>query len=82
MKNVQEHTQKFGQSPAQPAFVEVNGERQPWAPTLEALLNALALEGAHVATAVNGAFVPASVRSETSLEAGDEIEILAPMQGG
>lgn len=37
---------------------------------------------AKVATARNGDFVPAAKRAETSLAAGDQIEVLAPMQGG
>ncbi len=39
-------------------------------------------EAAKIATAVNGEFVPASARNETKLTSGDDIEILAPRQGG
>lgn len=35
-----------------------------------------------VAIAVNEAFVPKSLYTETELNDGDRIEILAPMQGG
>ena len=35
-----------------------------------------------VAVARNGSFVPRERHSETTLEDGDEIEIVAPMQGG
>ena len=35
-----------------------------------------------VATALNGDFVPARKRAETSLSEGDRIEVVAPMQGG
>jgi sulfur carrier protein len=35
-----------------------------------------------VATALNGKFVPAAKRAATQLNAGDRVEILAPMQGG
>ena len=35
-----------------------------------------------VATAVNGEFVPASLRSDAALAEGDRLEVLAPMQGG
>jgi sulfur carrier protein len=35
-----------------------------------------------VATALNGRFVPAARRASTPVQAGDRIEILAPMQGG
>ncbi|WP_299961454.1 sulfur carrier protein ThiS [uncultured Roseobacter sp.] len=50
--------------------------------TLADLLEVEGFGGAKVATAVNGAFVPASERSDKSLKAGDSIEVLAPMQGG
>lgn len=35
-----------------------------------------------VATAINGLFVPRSVRASHALEEGCRLEILAPMQGG
>lgn len=35
-----------------------------------------------VATAVNGAFVPAGARTATTLASGDKIEIVAPRAGG
>jgi len=50
--------------------------------TLSDLLNANGFGEAKVATAVNGAFVPAALRDEYGLSAGDMIEVLAPMQGG
>lgn len=50
--------------------------------TLADLLEVEGFGGAKVATAVNGAFVPAAERSDKSLKAGDSIEVLAPMQGG
>ncbi|MBA98875.1 sulfur carrier protein ThiS [Sulfitobacter sp.] len=50
--------------------------------TLEALLDAQGLRDAKVATAVNGAFVPATFRVTYLLSDGDSVEILAPMQGG
>ncbi|MBX2859476.1 MAG: sulfur carrier protein ThiS [Cellvibrionaceae bacterium] len=34
------------------------------------------------AVAVNGQFVPKSQYRETNIQAGDAIEIVAPMQGG
>ena len=49
------------------------------------LADLLVLEGlgeAKVATAVNGAFVPTLARADHTLNAGDRIEVLAPMQGG
>lgn len=61
----------------------VNGEtRQLDADTLARALEALGYRAAHVATAVNGAFVPASARAAWLLREGDALEILAPMQGG
>ena len=50
--------------------------------TLEALLAAQGLRDAKVATAVNGAFVPAAFRATYLLSVGDSVGILAPMQGG
>lgn len=50
--------------------------------TLADLLVIENLHNAKVATAVNGAFVPAPARKDHVLHAGDSIEILAPMQGG
>lgn len=38
--------------------------------------------GTSVATAVNGEFVPATLRSTRALLARDRIEVVAPMQGG
>jgi len=35
-----------------------------------------------IATAVDGAFVPASLRADHRLHEGARLEILAPMQGG
>ncbi|RCS24770.1 sulfur carrier protein ThiS [Phyllobacterium salinisoli] len=52
------------------------------AATLDAVLGELDLADAVVATAVNGAFVSAAERGETALRDGDQVEILAPMQGG
>ncbi|WP_386173913.1 sulfur carrier protein ThiS [Sulfitobacter sp. R86518] len=52
------------------------------APTLAALLESEGFGGAKVATAVNGSFIPASLRASHHLSSGDSIEVLAPMQGG
>lgn len=49
---------------------------------LAELLKEIDLADAVVATAVNGIFVPGSQRVNTQLQAGDQIEVLAPMQGG
>jgi sulfur carrier protein len=61
----------------------VNGEpRAIAAATLAEALAALDYEGAVVATALNGAFVPKRQRAATALKEGDRIEIVAPRQGG
>lgn len=48
------------------------------------LADLLAEQGytAKVATAVNGDFVPAGLRAQTTIRLGDRIEILSAMQGG
>lgn len=50
--------------------------------TLAAALDTLGYGGRKIATAVNGRFVAATVRSRTPLADGDRIEVVAPMQGG
>ncbi|HEX2529649.1 MAG TPA: sulfur carrier protein ThiS [Geminicoccus sp.] len=61
----------------------VNGEPvQTDRVVLADLLEQLGYGNIVVATAVNGSFVPVPRRNETSLEEGDKVEILAPMQGG
>jgi sulfur carrier protein len=63
--------------------ITVNGaEHELEAATLAAALKALDYEGATVATALNGHFVPKRKREETRIAAGDRIEIVAPRQGG
>ena len=63
--------------------VFVNGDpRDIEAATLAAALNALGYAGKKIATAVNGQFVPVTVRPSKMLAEGDKIEVVAPMQGG
>ena len=63
--------------------VTVNGtEHELAAATLAEALAQLDYGAAVIATAVNGYFVPATVRATTALANGDKIEIVAPMQGG
>ena len=50
--------------------------------TLSAALAQLGYADTVVATAVNGTFVPAGERDSHVLRTGDQIEVLAPMQGG
>jgi sulfur carrier protein len=52
------------------------------AKTLDELCARLGFAGAKVATAVNGGFVAAAARGTTELAEADEIEIVAPRQGG
>lgn len=61
----------------------VNGDEQDVnAATLAELLQRLGYGSAIVATALNHSFVAAALRSATTLSPGDEVEIIAPMQGG
>lgn len=63
--------------------VRVNGEeRLTQAISLADLLEETGYGSARVATAVNGAFVPARMREGTVLAEGDAIEVVAPRQGG
>ena len=50
--------------------------------TLDEALAELGFAQAVVATAVNGAFVPVEARATLEINPGDQIEVLAPMQGG
>lgn len=62
--------------------ITLNGEaRRTAAATLADLLPEQGLT-AKVATAVNGAFVPAGLRATTQIQQGDRIEALSAMQGG
>jgi sulfur carrier protein len=63
--------------------VTVNGEsREIAAGSVAALLRELDYEGTHFAIALNYDVVPKSRWAETPLNAGDEIEIITPRQGG
>lgn len=63
--------------------IEVNGEgREVAARTLGAALAELGWADAKVATALNGAFVPAAAREAQALAPGDRLEVVGPMQGG
>jgi sulfur carrier protein len=63
--------------------LQLNGEAiETDAKTLVALLAEQGFGEAKVATAVNGQFVPATLRETQSLNENDLIEVLAPMQGG
>lgn len=61
----------------------VNGERFTTdASSLDELCKTLGFADAKIATAVNGSFVAATARAHTPLTEADEIEIVAPRQGG
>ncbi len=63
--------------------IEVNGEpRDIVATTIAAALAELGWGEARVATALNGEFVPSGARAAQTLQGGDRLEVLAPMQGG
>jgi sulfur carrier protein len=63
--------------------VIVNGEQREIASrNVDALLGELEYEGTHFAIALNFDVLPRSRRAQTPLQAGDEIEIITPRQGG
>jgi len=63
--------------------VTINGEqREIAAQSVATLLRELEYEGTHFAIALNYDVVPKSRWTETLLNAGDEIEIITPRQGG
>ena len=63
--------------------VIVNGEQREIASSsVDALLGELEYEGTHFAIALNFDVLPRSQWAQTPLQAGDEIEIITPRQGG
>lgn len=63
--------------------IKLNGENcQTEANTLEAALEQFGYQDTVIATALNGQFIPEALRKTTLLTEGDQIEALAPMQGG
>jgi sulfur carrier protein len=61
----------------------VNGDpHEVSASNLASAMDELGFTGKVVATALNGEFVPATARTGTTLSEGDQLEVLAPMQGG
>ncbi|MEM6905522.1 MAG: sulfur carrier protein ThiS [Pseudomonadota bacterium] len=63
--------------------IELNGAAAEVTETrLDLALSELGYGGALVATALNGEFVAAGARAETSLTAGDRLEVVAPLRGG
>jgi sulfur carrier protein len=61
----------------------INGERREAAASnLDGLLGELEYEGRHFAIALNYDVVPRARWAATALKDGDQIEIIAPRQGG
>jgi sulfur carrier protein len=61
----------------------LNGELHATdAQNLYELCTKLGFADARVATAVNGSFIAAAARGATKLTEADEVEIVAPRQGG
>ena len=52
------------------------------AENLALVLVELGYESTHIATAVNGEFVPRRMWASTILQSGDHVDVVAPMQGG
>ncbi|MGP9809936.1 sulfur carrier protein ThiS [Rhodopseudomonas sp. NSM] len=64
-------------------LVTLNGEqREVTATSVAALMSELDCTGGHYAVAINYDVVPRGKWDETAVNAGDEIEILTPRQGG
>lgn len=76
-------TKSASEAAAPEIAIEVNAEPlRVRAETLADVLVALGYGGQKVATALNGAFVPERMRTETPVASGDRIEILSARQGG
>jgi sulfur carrier protein len=63
--------------------IMVNGTKTAVnAETIDSVLKELGYNDARVATALNGSFVPVEDRAVTPCHDGDQLEIVAPKQGG
>ena len=63
--------------------ISINGVAKDITSTnLAAVLHEAGYGDARVATAVNGNFVSVGQRESCAIEAGDQVEIVAPRQGG
>lgn len=61
----------------------LNGEKvNVTSPNLVNVLSELGYGDAKIATALNEEFITEVKRNSVELEAGDRLEVLAPMQGG
>lgn len=63
--------------------IELNGRViDTHATTLVELLQEQQIDAGCVASALNGEFVPRSQYAQRKIEAGCQVEVLSPMQGG
>jgi len=64
--------------------IKLNGEEREavTGQKLADFLTELNYDTGHCATAINGEFITRSLYSETTIQENDELEIVAPMQGG
>ena len=63
--------------------IVLNGEpAEVTATRLDAVLDELGYQGAVVATALNGDFVPREARGKVELAEDDHLEVVAPLKGG
>jgi len=71
-------------TPAATVRITLNGEARaiPAGSTVTALLALLGLPAKGVAVALNGDFLPRGQHPTTTLGEGDQVECVAPMQGG
>ncbi len=65
-------------------IITINGQKKNinGAPDIGSILQAEGYAGKLVAVARNGEFVPRGEYANTNLNDGDQLEIVAPMQGG
>lgn len=63
--------------------IYVNGKMiQTTALDLTELFSSLQFDQESIATAIDGQFIPKTQYAQTFIQAGQKIEVLAPMQGG
>ena len=62
-------------------LTELNGIGEV-APRLDRILVDLGYQGRRVAVAVNETFVPRKTWAERTIESGDRLDVVAPIQGG
>ncbi len=63
--------------------ISLNGKRVSVSETrLKDMMISQGYHSSHMAVAINGTFVPKSAHETLQVNDGDEIDIVAPMQGG